>query len=451
MQHVVCQRCASLWLLTAVKIASIVIIVVILVVPVAALFLLSTTPQVDLDTSLSAIGAATPVKVHITDPHGVRQVTAWVEQNGARSPVFTTTRPATRFLFFKKHAPEDLTFDAGTKNAPALKDGKARLLVEATSNDLRAATSSAARDIDVITRPPSITADGAEHLINQGGCELVTFSVQGFSTESGEKSGKYTFRSFPLPGKEGERFSLFGYPWDLPPATVPFVYARNPAGTEVTGHFRYKVFPKKFRKRDLPIEDAFLNKVVNEIDPGGSGDLLTRFLKINGEMRRENNKTLADLRTKTEEKFLWTGPFLRMNAKSESEFADDRSYIYHGKKVDEQVHLGFDLSNVKNTPVPAANDGKVVWAERLGIYGNCIVIDHGYGLQSIYGHLSQIQVKPGDMVKKGQTIGLSGATGLAGGDHLHFSMQVDGVQINPMEWWDEHWIHDRIFSKVSPQ
>ena len=95
------------------------------------------------------------------------------------------------------------------------------------------------------------------------------------------------------------------------------------------------------------------------------------------------------------------------------------------KKIDQQVHLGFDLSKVKNTPIPASNDGKVVLAELLGIYGNCVVIDHGYTLQSIYGHLSSIQVKPGDMVKKGQTIGLSGSTGLAGGDHLHFSMQVE--------------------------
>jgi murein DD-endopeptidase MepM/ murein hydrolase activator NlpD len=63
--------------------------------------------------------------------------------------------------------------------------------------------------------------------------------------------------------------------------------------------------------------------------------------------------------------------------------------------------------------------------------------------------LSEVAVKPGDVVKKGQALGKSGSTGLAGGDHLHFSMQVDGVQVNPVEWWDEHWIRDRILSKVS--
>ena len=147
---------------------------------------------------------------------------------------------------------------------------------------------------------------------------------------------------------------------------------------------------------------------------------------------------------------LWTGPFLPLrNAAEEANFADVRNYIYNGKKVDQQVHLGFDLSVTQHGPVHAANDGVVVWAENLGIYGNCIVVDHGYGLQSIYGHLSEIDVKAGDTVKKGQTLGKSGATGLAGGVHLHFSMQVDGVQVNPLEWWDEHWINDRILSKVA--
>jgi murein DD-endopeptidase MepM/ murein hydrolase activator NlpD len=230
------------------------------------------------------------------------------------------------------------------------------------------------------------------------------------------------------------------------------VYAKNPAGTESTAHFWFKVFPKKFRARDLPIDDQFLNKVVNQIDPNGSGDLLARFLKINSEMRRENNATLANLRFKTAEKFLWTEAFLQLaNSKVESEFADVRTYVYKGKKVDKQVHLGFDLAVSQHTPVVAANDGKVVWAALLGIYGNCIVVDHGYGLQSIYGHLSEFAVKEGDIVKRGQTMGKTGSTGLAGGDHLHFSMQIDGVQVNPVEWWDDHWIKDHVRTRINTQ
>ncbi len=417
-----------------------------------ALFFLSAPTTLEVDPQLKAIGMETPVQVAIANPHGVRSVKGFIEQGGNRYQVFEKTEPATRFLFFRKSVkPEQITFSAGKKQADKLIDGKAKLIVEATGNDLRGATTTVVRDVDVSTRPPSIVADGFQHYINQGGSELVTFTVGGYWTEAGVRVGKYTFRSFQLPGKGPEqRFSLFAYPWDLPEGTVPVVYARNPSGAEVTANFWTKIFPKKFRKRDLDVNDAFFQRVVPQIDKqGSSGDLLQRFLKVNGEVRRENNKVLADLRLQTADKFLWDGPFIQLgNSKVESQFADDRSYIYNGKKVDQQMHLGFDLSVTHNVPIQASNSGKVLLASELGIYGNCVVIDHGYGLQSIYGHLSSIDVKPGEMVKKGQVIGKSGATGLAGGDHLHYSMEVDGVQVNPVEWWDAHWINDRVLSKI---
>ena len=112
------------------------------------------------------------------------------------------------------------------------------------------------------------------------------------------------------------------------------------------------------------------------------------------------------------------------------------------------MHLGYDLAVTQHVGVEAANDGRIVYAAPLGIYGNCIVVDHGYGLQTIYGHLSRIDVKEGDMVKRGHVMGLSGMTGMAGGDHIHFSMQLDGVQIDPKEWWDAHWIKDHIARRV---
>jgi len=99
-------------------------------------------------------------------------------------------------------------------------------------------------------------------------------------------------------------------------------------------------------------------------------------------------------------------------------------------------------------PVLAANDGKVLHASWLGIYGNCLILDHGMGVASLYGHLSSIDVKVGDSVTKGQTLGRSGMTGLAGGDHLHFTMLVSGHPVNPVDWWDPHWIRDRIERKL---
>jgi len=435
-----------------VRLLIVVLIVLVIAIPLS-LLLLSGGTVLKLDPPVAAIGNQTPVQVRIENPHGVRRITGVIEQGGSRYTVFDVQEVPHRALFWRRHeAPQRKTFQVGKQQAPALHDGKARLIVEAQSNDFWGRTDTIESQVEVVTQPPRISADGAQHYINQGGSELVVFTPSGYVTDSGVRVGKYTFRSFPLPSQPSQRFSLFAYPWDLAVDAVPVAFARNPAGTEATARFWYKLFPKRFRARDLPIDDAFLDKVVNQIDPGGSGDLLTRFLKINGDLRRQNNQTLADLRLKSADKFLWSGPFLPLtNAAVESSFADKRSYIYKGKKVDEQVHLGFDLAVTLHVSVPAANDGRVVWADNLGIYGNCVVVDHGYGLQSIYGHLSEFAVKAGDMVKKGQSLGRSGSTGLAGGDHLHFSMQVDGVQVNPIEWWDEHWIKDRILSKVSAQ
>jgi len=414
------------------------------------LWAMSSHSRVAFDPPPASIGAATPVSIRIENAHGVRAIVARIEQGGHSTVIEQVTRPVTRLGFWRAHAqPELFQFKAGKEHVPDLKEGKARLIVDVQANDLRGLTDTIAVDVDVILSPPSVTTDGFQHYINQGGSEFAVFTPTGSWQEAGVRVGPAEFRSFPAPGDSQQRISLFAYSWDLPSGAAPEVFARNSAGTEATAHFWFKVFPKKFRARDLPIDDAFLEKVDNQIDPGGSGDLLARFLKINGETRRANNKTLSDLRLKTEARFLWTQSFLQLaNSQVESAFADVRTYVYKGKKVDQQVHLGFDLATVQHGPVLAANDGKVIWAAPLGIYGNCIVLDHGYALQSIYGHLSEITVKEGDKVTRGQQMGKSGSTGLAGGDHLHFSMQVDGVQVNPVEWWDEHWITDHIRKRI---
>lgn len=433
---------------------AIIAVLVLAIAGTVALFVVSAPSAITIDPGVKVVGVSTPVKVSIANPHGVRRITAAIEQGGASYPLLERTSASHRIFIRRNQPAETVTFEAGKGKAPNLKEGDARIVVETVADDFRGHTDTAGIPVKVVLAPPRIAPDDAQHYINQGGMELAMLTPSGSWTEAGVKVGQYTFRSFPMPNQPGVRFAMFAYPWDLPDNVTPVVYARNEAGTEATAPFWFRLKAKKFRVRDFPIDDALMQKLVNQIDPNGTlapgPDLLTRFLKINGEMRRRNNQQLADLRFKTEEKILWNGPFLHWG-KEESMFADVRNYIYHGKKVDQQVHLGFDLSDTANAPVHVANDGKVVWADDLGIYGNCVVVDHGYGLQSIYGHMNRIDVKVGEMVKKDQSLGIAGATGLAGGVHVHFSMQIDGVQINPVEWWDEHWIRDRILSKLDPE
>lgn len=421
----------------------------VILIAIAVVLARSATPVVDLPSSITTLGQATPVTVQVHDPRGVRKIAATVEQNGASYAVGEATQPS-------KESDSNWTFTAGVKAAPQLKDGTAKLIVEATSNDLLGKKARAERDVTVVTRPPSLSVDSDQHYLYLGMADLVTFDVSGGWTEAGVRVGDQTYRSWPMPssksGSKPGRFSLFAFAWNMPPGTAPVVYASVGAGNDVTSPMVFQ-FPKKeqphYTTHDLQISDAFMQKVVNELDPNGSGDPVTRFVKINSEMRRANNKTLADLRFKTAEKFLWSQPFARQtHAQAEATFADLRNYIYHGKKIDQQVHLGYDLAVTQHVGVEASNDGQVVYAAPLGIYGNCVVVDHGYGLQTIYGHMSQIDVHVGDTVKRGQVMGRSGMTGMAGGDHIHFAMQLDGVQIDPKEWWDPHWIHDHIARRV---
>ncbi|HWR16320.1 MAG TPA: M23 family metallopeptidase [Terriglobales bacterium] len=429
------------------------VLIVLVFVAIGVLFFLSAKPAVEIPPALDVVGQTTPVSVTVKAPHGVRHVVAYIEQNGARHQVWETSQPATRWRW-QRNVPDTVAnFNVGTRSVPQLKDGDAKLVVEATSNDFRAATARAEKAVKVSSQPPTVSVDSDQHYLYLGMAELVTFNLGGGWTEGGVRVGDYTFRAWQMPGGKPGYFSIFAYPWNTPEGTAPLVYAKNAAGDTVTGGIVYQ-FPKKeqpkYRIRDLKLDEKFLQKVVNELDPNGSGDLVTRFLKINNEMRRSNNKTLSDLKFKTEPKFLWSQTFIQQpNSKVESNFADVRNYFYQGKKIDQQTHLGYDLSVTQHVGVTATNDGKVVYAAPLGIYGNCVVIDHGYGLQSIYGHLSEIGVKDGQMVKRGEVIGKSGQTGLAGGDHIHFSMQLEGVQIDPKSWWDSHWIQDHITKRVS--
>jgi murein DD-endopeptidase MepM/ murein hydrolase activator NlpD len=397
--------------------------------------------------AVPAIGTETPIRVEADSPDGVKSFAASVEQDGQTATVY---QDKTR----SKQSSRIYSFNAGKKEASFLKEGPAKLVLKAKSNDFRGATTTLAQDIQIVLRPPTIVADGRQHYINQGGAELVMLDLGGNWTDAGVRVANYAAGTFPMPGEpdsSNHRFSLFPFPWDVSPQTVPLAFARNGAGTEVTTTFWTKVFPKKFRESNIQLNDKELQKVVGELDPEGSGSLIDRFVKINREMRRVNAQTIYDLRTNTEKRILWSGPFIPVKGARESYFADRRSYFYNGRKVDEQVHLGYDLAQTTNMPVKAANSGKVIYADRLGIYGNCVIIDHGYSLESLYGHMSRIGVKVGDMVQKEQQIGISGSTGMAFGDHVHFSMLIAGYQVDPKEWWDEHWIHDRILSKIGAQ
>jgi murein DD-endopeptidase MepM/ murein hydrolase activator NlpD len=271
------------------------------------------------------------------------------------------------------------------------------------------------------------------------------------------QAGDWFFPGAPLPGGgTGDRFCLFGVPWDLDDGSGVSLIAEDAVANRAALAFVERFFPRPPARDRIGLSDSFMSRVVPEIlrrspELSDRGDLLENYLQVNGELRRRNAEELVALARGSAPEFLWTEPFLSLpNAKVMSAFADQRTYLYGGRAVDEQTHLGYDLASVARAPVPAANRGVVVMARYFGIYGNTVVVDHGHGLMSLYSHLSSFLVVEGQQVERGAVLGTTGATGLAGGDHLHFTTLVGGLPVNPTQWWDASWIRDRVARKLGP-
>jgi murein DD-endopeptidase MepM/ murein hydrolase activator NlpD len=227
------------------------------------------------------------------------------------------------------------------------------------------------------------------------------------------------------------------------------ILARDEAGNETNVAVPCNIKAKKFRADKMNLGDNFLQQKMPEFQamvPSLRGKTpLEVFTYINSNMRNDNLLTIQKICQKSSDKELWEGTFLRMkNGAPMALFGDRRTYIYNGKAVGESIHTGVDLASNARSPIEAANKGIVVYTGALGIYGNAVIIDHGLGLFSLYGHMSSIDTTVGKKVDKGEKIGVSGTSGLAGGDHLHFSIIVGGQFVDPKEWWDPHWIKDNL-------
>jgi len=305
------------------------------------------------------------------------------------------------------------------------------------------------------TIPPALRAVSRMHNINQGGSCLVIYQTSSDTEQSGVYVDDLFFPGFPadVKSQEGIHVSYFALSYDSGLNPSIYIWAKDRAGNRSQTTFYHHIRTTRFRKERMNITDGFLKGVLPyfsfySLNPEDSE--IEKYLKINNELRKESHQVFYKLRENTSPKRLWEGPFLRLkNAANMSRFADQRSYYYKGKKIDEQVHLGIDLASLANSPIQAANNGRVIFAERNGIYGLSVVLDHGQGLASLYGHLSATQVTLNQEVQKGDIIGTTGQTGLAGGDHLHFSIMLNGVLVNPIEWWDGHWINDNITKKLA--
>jgi murein DD-endopeptidase MepM/ murein hydrolase activator NlpD len=423
----------------------------------------STGPTIAIKQPGQFVGQNSSFEMMVEAPDGkFSSVDVTVEQGGKTFTVFTLDQPQGNI---KQESAERIYVmrPIGKKALPDLQAGPARIVVNASRPvlfGLRHVSSSTSHDVTVRLDPPQVAVLSTFHYINHGGSEFVVYRATPADVESGVRVGNIEYRGYPASGigitsDPALRVAFFALLFDQDLNTDFQVFARDPAGNEAFAELDHQVFAKPYSKSRIEIDDRFIGRVVPAIASHSpqeqipTEDLLSGFLKINGDLRRKNNQYVTDLAKNSAPEMLFKGAFQQLgNSQVEARFADTRTYVYKGKEIDRQVHLGFDLAVTANVPVVAAERGVIVHASDLGIYGNCVIIDHGLGVQSLYGHLSSIGVKVGDKIEKGAEIGRSGMTGLAGGDHLHFTMLVGGQQVTPVDWWSTQWFADRVHRKI---
>ncbi len=338
-----------------------------------------------------------------------------------------------------------------------IKEGTAQLMVVAEDRSMLKIFSGNKTKVDMNVNidlvPPKLDVISTDQYINHGGTGFVVYRTSADTAENGVLIGEYFFPGYNANLKdENVHMAFFAYPHDVDPGENIIVVARDQAGNEKTSGLLYSLRNINYRESDIDISENFIDNVMVPIlneDVSSSG-YKEIFLKVNNEMRKNNDSTIKNIGSKSEGEMMWEGAFSQLsNSKVEANFADRRTYILDGEPVDKQYHLGYDLAVTKRYPIEAANSGVVVYADELGIYGNTVMIDHGMGLSTLYGHMSTIDVKVGDRVQKNDIIGRTGETGLAAGDHLHYGVYINGVAVRPIEWWDTKWINDNVILKIN--
>jgi murein DD-endopeptidase MepM/ murein hydrolase activator NlpD len=441
------------WLLLLVGVVGVVALIWILAVKMEG-----EKPAVLMASDPVAIGESYRFSLTVSDAKsGLKKVWVGLLKDGKESVLMEKNFSPGRF--YKRTRAHEESFDIQIEPKKlGISDGEALLRVAVWDFSwkgwLRGNNVYLEKEVLIDTRPPEIDVLTRRHNIAQGGSGLVVYRVSEPCPLHGVAVGNHFF-----PGKAGHfkdkkvYMTFIALDYSQGKGTEMYVKAKDFAGNSVRKGFPHYIRKKKFRKDAIPISDKFLAWKMPEFELDGAdssgGGKLNKFLRVNRELRKESYQKIIQQLKEADAQLRWKGAFGRLPGSArQAAFADHRIYKYKGRVIDRQVHQGVDLASLAQSPVPAANGGRVAYGGEIGIYGKTVILDHGFGLFSMYSHLSSIKVQSGQVVGKGEIIGRTGMTGLAGGDHLHFGVLVHQVFVDPVEWWDSAWITNNVLNKI---
>jgi murein DD-endopeptidase MepM/ murein hydrolase activator NlpD len=416
------------------------------------LFFEGTPPTLTIDTPSSFLGTTGAVSISAEDGEsGLRLLQVTLTQGTVEKHLFSEDFPRLGYtgLIGVDRKQADITVQPAQLG---FSDGPATLTVTGVDysnrNFFRGNAVTVSREVTIDTTAPKIGILYSDRYVNPGGSGLVIYRVNDTESISGILINEVFHPGFPIGDDRTDTYvALFALPYHATGIDGAQVMARDPAGNQSSLPFSSNFKATVFKEDRINVGDQFLEAKIPEFQnyyPDMQGSLLERYLYINTTVRDQNNKRISELCAAPHPERLWSGHFSRMPGSPKAGFADHRTYYYGGEAIDRQVHLGIDIASTMQAEIRAAATGIVIHADYLGIYGNMVMLDHGQGVFSLYSHLSQITVSVGDTIEHNAPLGLTGTSGMAGGDHLHFSVLVNGVFVTPIEWWDQHWIDVNI-------
>ena len=405
------------------------------------------------------VSAQTPIQLTVTDEgKGLAQISVILVQDSYRTTVLHESMTKSWLPWDAGNQQRALTFTpTGPKGNPSLQDGPFSVEVRVEDHPswwLFQNSVVSTQNFQLDRTPPEVVLLSKQHTIRQGGSETLRYTTSRDTITSGVTVGERSFRGYRQSMADTDEFvCIFALAYNAPLDMLVVVWAEDQVGNRAETTVPIQLRKRRFRQREINISDAFIDNVLPDIFQQSGltppETQVERYLLVNATMRQQNDAYIEEINTHSANQALWSEAFVQLsNSQVESAFADERSYMYQGEKIDEQTHLGFDLASIAHGPVEAANAGTVVHAAYLGIYGNCVILDHGLGLMSLYAHMSQIDVVEGQTIRRGEILGKTGKTGLAGGDHLHFGILVQGVSVTPIEWWDPKWVKNHFLSRI---
>ncbi|MEE4136249.1 MAG: M23 family metallopeptidase, partial [Desulforhopalus sp.] len=416
------------------------------------LFFEGNKPGVNLIKPQTSLGKYGEIHIQVSDAgSGLRSIAVSAEQGSVSKVLLHEEYPRTAY----QGAAGPLEVEKSVNFAVAeegFADGELTLTVKATDFSWRGwfqgNKTVIQRKVTIDTEPPRLQILHSQRYLLQGGSGIAIYQNSDSDARHGVELANRFHPGFPIgDGRDDTYIAYFAMPYDLQQLDNLQVVATDVAGNNAAVSFKPTVKKSAFKKDSITISDSFLEAKIPEFEQYAeemTGDSLEKYLYTNQIMRVENNRRISQLCDQPSAERYWQGNFRRMPGASRAGFADHRTYLYHGQVIDQQVHLGVDIASTRNAEVRAANAGRVIFADYLGIYGNMVLVDHGQGIFSLYSHLSQMRVSPGDMVDTTSVLGLTGTSGMAGGDHLHFSVLINGEFVTPVEWWDQNWLEVNI-------